>query len=155
DGCTLSDTCGRDGGCSGSLDPCLTPPGPCFADAGQCVAGACAYAAAPGRTCSDANACTTNDVCLADAGCEGSTAVSCVTPDDGGCFSPAGTCDPQTGTCTHTPRSGACDDQRPCTMNDTCSGQGLCEGTAYTCTTPPECQMGSGSCNGDKGCTYP
>ncbi|MFO0747180.1 MAG: LamG domain-containing protein [Myxococcota bacterium] len=41
-------------------------------------------------------------------------------------------CDPDSGACSIVPRAGACDDQDPCTIGDTCQA-GHCQGYAMDC----------------------
>lgn len=55
------------------------------------------------------------------------------------------------GVCTATPRTGACDDGDPCTLNDQCEAE-LCRGTPKNCGEPPgpcasiACDPQSGEC---------
>ena len=44
-----------------------------------------------------------------------------------------------------------CDDGDPCTQDDTCH-DGVCEGTAYECTSPLSCR--TAACDGKGGCDY-
>jgi hypothetical protein len=152
--CTTGELCLADAGCLGTPLACDTPPGPCFTDAGTCNSGTCIYTAAVGRACTDSNACTLNDACGDDGGCQGGASINCTTVDDGGCFSPLGLCDTLSGTCMFNPRPGnSCDDGQSCTANDVCSAAGTCAGTTYSCMSPPLCMTG-GACTGDGGCSY-
>src|SRR5262249_7177648 len=139
DGCTVSDRCANLNQCMGSPRACASPPGTCFADGGTCTGGACVYAAAPGRSCDDSNACTMNDLCRADAGCAGTPVQCTVHLDDGGCFSPTAVCAPSTGACSYPVRLGMpCDDGNACSQQDSCSSAGVCLGSLYTCSALPE-----------------
>ncbi len=51
------------------------------------------------------------------------------------------------GKCYKIPKSGACDDQNPCTLKDSCSG-GICKGTPKTC---PGNQCNTGLCDKSNG----
>ncbi len=89
--CRPGGTCDGDGGCAGTPVLCAPPPGACFA-AGVCQAaldGGCSYAVTVGSTCSDNDACTLQDACLADGGCAGTRLESCAWPYVPSNFDPA------------------------------------------------------------------
>jgi hypothetical protein len=158
DPCTTTDLCLGDGGCHGTSVSCAVPPGACFTSAGVCKAdaGGCVYAPLDaGASCNDGDLCTVNDGCSAAGTCVG-TPVVCATPP-GQCFSASGSCNAGDGTCSYVVTSGgACSDGNPCTTNDTCAPDGGCEGTAFSCNSPPggACYSALGACLGDGGCLY-
>jgi hypothetical protein len=146
DPCTVGDRCaaGRcepGGPCNDGVD--------CTVDA--CTASGCSFTpmnsrctAMPGGTCSATSGCQyptcSSATCSPRSPCETAacmgttcvrTPVSCV--DDGNpCTAEA--CDPMTGGCRSTPRTGAsCDDGDGCTMNDACDAMGLCRGAPRNC----------------------
>jgi hypothetical protein len=96
---------------------------PCTSDV---YSGGCVFTPTAGATCSDSNACTTNDVCDGTGQCRGTLkpAVS----DGNACTSDS--CDPATGQPTHPPVANgtSCSDQNACTTSDTCNA-GQCTGT--------------------------
>lgn len=107
--------------------PCQGPPdnNRCLVG-GTCQSGACTDKV-PAQ-CNDNNPCTT-DSCDPVTGCT-YTLISC---DDGNeCTTD--TCVSQTGACSHAPRPGTCDDNNPCTFNDTCTtnanGEFVCLGSS-------------------------
>ena len=124
--CTVGDAC-RAGSCRGAPRNCSA------AATDTCHAGSCdeagdACVARPkpdGAACSDANACTRTDVCVAGV-CTGRDRVEC-TPDDP--CRVAGVCDPGTGVCANPAKLDGtrCDDGDACTTADRCLG-GRCTG---------------------------
>ena len=111
-----------------------------------------------GATCSDNNACTTGDKCLASA-CQAGTALNC---DDGNaCTTDA--CDTVAG-CSHANSTAVCDlDGNACTA-DQCSGGVCAPGAAKVCNdgdvcTTDTCQPSTGVCvftpSGDPSCAPP
>ncbi len=52
----------------------------------------------------------------------------CDAPPNTQCYQPLGTCVSGSG-CSYTLRTGSCDDGDPCTVGDTCGGDGSCRGT--------------------------
>lgn len=112
--CTLSDTCGVDGGCRGSPVVCSQSANACKAATGSCVEadGGCLFPnLANGTSCDDGNDCTRADTCQAGACQPGATATCNVAEcrvlgptclSDGGCDvrnAPAGTACSNGGTC--------------------------------------------------------
>ena len=89
-------------------------------------------------SCEDGNPCTTGDTCSGDA-CQPGTPMNCTGWTDA-CNT--GTC--VGGSCTGIPKSGACNDNNPCTTNDTCQG-GTCQGIQMTC---PGDTCNTGVCSG-------
>jgi hypothetical protein len=126
DACTQTDTC-QGGACSG-VDPVVCTALDQCHDVGTCdtVTGTCSNPPKPnGATCDDGDACTQTDTCQSGL-CSGNNPVVCTPPD--GCHD-AGTCDPETGTCStpSRPDGSTCDDGNPCSLNDVCTG-GSCGG---------------------------
>ncbi len=143
------------GGCQNGTclgDPCAgvacsQPPGPCYANAGTCVAGQCQYPAlADGTACSDGDACTTGDSCQAGA-CRGGAAAVC--SDGDGCT--ADRCEPATG-CVYPaqPDGFPCDDGNRCSATDVCRDH-TCHGETLACDdsngcTVDTCDVQTGGC---------
>lgn len=152
--CTTSDTCAAlpDGGigCTGTPVSC-DDGNPCTVDA--CGASGCTNTpAAMSMSCSDGQACTSNDFCapLVDGGvfCAGQP----VTCDDSNPCT-ADSCNTLDGGCATTPtnQGGACSDSNACTQTDVCNG-GACVGMmpvmcddGVSCTTD-SCNPANGMC---------
>jgi hypothetical protein len=143
--CTQVDVC-RAGLCMGTNPITCTALDQCH-DAGACdpSTGQCSQPAKPdGFTCSDGNACSQTDTCVAGA-CVGANPVTCTALDQ--CHD-AGACDPSTGQCSQPakPDGFACSDGNACTRTDTCI-TGACVGAdAVTCAPTNECWT-EGTCN--------
>jgi hypothetical protein len=92
--------------------------------------------ASAGTPCSDENLCTEGDQCTATGEC-GSTVIRAC-PSIGPCRDSV--CNPSTGLCTSTIRTGPCDDSNRCTTGDVCE-RGTCVGTPVMCadTDPRLC----------------
>lgn len=95
---------------------------PCTGDV--CLGLSCAHLSSD-VSCSDGNACTLNDACVAGA-CVGAV-LACADGDP--CTADA--CDPSIG-CTHAPVAAPCDDGDACTADDQCGADG-CRGTPVIC----------------------
>ena len=146
DFCTLEDTC-VDGVCSGTPVDCSPYATDCTEAVCDGLDGSCiAIARDDGTSCDDEDPCTVDDACL-DGLCE-SSPMDCSALD-----SPcsAGLCDASTGECIAIlfNEGGACDDDDPCTLNDSCQ-QGVCVGDQMSCpaATDPCQQSGciAGAC---------
>ncbi len=139
-----------------SIDPRTVvecpPASACAVQRCDAASGLCIPVPAPeGSDCSDDDACTLFDVCVAGA-CAGQLA-SC---DDGnpctldGCADPLG--------CTHDPNAGGpCDDGDECTNGDACRA-GICApgpNICVTCTDDTDCTVldDGDLCNGVLRCT--
>ncbi|MCB9787112.1 MAG: hypothetical protein H6744_10520 [Deltaproteobacteria bacterium] len=142
----------------------------CDADTGTCQVSILA-----GAACDDGAPCTFGDKCDASGSCVGTekvcnddkvcTSDACV---DGVCkFTPltGNSCNPGTlgdtacfvgqcsaaGECAAVPQTGiGCNDESPCTLNDTCNA-GVCQGTAKVCDdnnpcTTDSCSATTGEC---------
>ncbi len=150
DACTQIDIC-FSGMCAGvapviceAIDECHTA-GVCDPGNGLCSQPN----AADGLACSDENACTQIDTCIAGA-CIGSSSVACAALDQ--CHA-IGTCDTTTGTCSQPPVPNAttCNDGDACTLSDVCTN-GACGGTAADCGDTLACT--TDACNPATGCTH-
>ncbi|MBI5529802.1 MAG: hypothetical protein HY897_26050 [Deltaproteobacteria bacterium] len=184
DACTSADQCDGSGHCIGNPMVCTTPPSPVcingntsrvYNQQGTCSGGTCNYTynvidCRPG-TCSG-GICTSGDPCQN---------INCDTPPNDQCYTVPGTCFggsctyPQmgqgsacndgkpctidekcdvAGNCTGLPApvGSQCDDGNLCTRNDRCDQNGVCGGMGYTCPLPTECQQ-SVTCDGIGGCS--
>ena len=158
-GCTRDEMCGS-GFCVGGFccnSACDSPPSQCQG-VGMCSTGTCAYPVNTGASCDDGSQCTSGDTCNDRGTCAGTPAVTCNTPP-GQCHAAAGTCVPSTGACEYTPlpATASCDDEKACTLDNKCDGNGTCgAGTPKTCNTPPgQCREGTGTCEEPTGnCDY-
>jgi len=97
-----------------------------------------------GKTCSDNDKCTTGDICDGHGACATSGVLDC--DDHNSCTDD--TCFDYFG-CSHSWRSGPCNDDDRCTTSDQCSG-GVCRGTAIVCNDGDPCT--SDSCDPLTGC---
>src|SRR6185436_8446102 len=80
DPCTTGTTCNAAGACAGGgPKQCNTPPGPCYLDAGACIAGdgGCQYTPTPNKPCASGNKCRQNEICDAVGNCGGGTGIVC------------------------------------------------------------------------------
>ena len=111
---------------------------------GDCCSSGCAFEAAD-SSCSDADACTHDDVCDGAGGCSG-TAIQC----DNGNPCTDDSCDP-TGVCSFTPNAAVCDDGDACTEADTCSA-GFCGGGPVDCDDGNPCT--ADACDAAAGCSH-
>src|SRR5439155_22753345 len=80
-----------------------------------------------GTSCSDGNACPTDDACQ-NGSCVGGPPPNC---DDGNVCTDD-SCDRETGNCVNNPNTAPCDDDNNCTTHDTGSG-GSCIGQPVVC----------------------
>lgn len=109
--------------------------------------GAAFTTLANGATCSDSNACTTQDTCQAGA-CTGGPALVCTT--DGPCN--AAGCDPAHG-CTLTATTAPCEDGDPCTTGDVCAA-GHCQTGSGQLSCDDQDPCTDDSCEAGVGCGY-
>lgn len=162
--CATGETCSVDGACSAGV--CVGSPKDCSALSGPCSVGTCdaalgcvASPLAEGKKCSDGDACTVADTCVAGA-CVGAPANCSALDSD--CRE--GYCDSLAGSCKSKPAhgGGACTASTPCGGVGTCSA-GACDATPVNCTalTGPcktgMCDPGTGGCvaipaNNGSGC---
>ncbi|MCB9739494.1 MAG: hypothetical protein H6747_09520 [Deltaproteobacteria bacterium] len=136
---------------------CTTPDvcsgGTCTPGAWQCECTKNSDCKDDGDLCNGKPACDTSSgvgVCKVPAG----SAVVCDTSLDGPCV--ATLCDPDTGTCSQTPKKldTPCDDGQNRTDGDTCDGLGVCvPGTdVCSCQVDADCKQDGDLCNGSKYC---
>ena len=154
DACTQTDTC-QSGVCSAGAPKTCTASDQCH-DVGTCdpMTGACSNPTkSAGSPCSDDDACTLSDTCLAGT-CTPGTPKTCAASDQ--CHN-AGTCDPMTGSCSNPakPNGDPCNDGNACTASDTCQTGTCTAGTATTCTASDQCHN-AGTCDPQTGnCSNP
>ena len=154
DACTQTDVCSA-GTCTGANPVVCTALDECH-DVGTCDpgTGVCSDPPKPdGTLCSDEDACTQSDACVAGA-CVGANPVVCTALDD--CHD-VGACDPGTGVCSNPekPVGSACSDSDACTQTDTCSA-GACIGANPVVCTPLDACHEVGICNSGSGlCSNP
>ncbi|MBM4345513.1 MAG: hypothetical protein FJ100_19245, partial [Deltaproteobacteria bacterium] len=146
--CDDGDPCTPNTVCAGGI--CYGPKIMCNDDNNctddQCTQTGCVYAfnASP---CNDNSACTLSDACAGGA-CAGGTVLDC--NDQSPCTVDA--CDPKIG-CTHEDQpGGACSDDNPCTIGDSCKDQQCAAGKVKNCDdlvpcTDDSCDKQSGKCN--------
>ncbi len=141
--CTHGDVCDKEGTCR--------PTGTVTCASDVCNTricngtSACKVTPRTGNRCDDGELCSHNDVCNAQGTC-GGTKITCASDETVNRACNGGP------TCTVTPRPGAaCDDGNACTHGDVRRGDGLCQGTPYTCEVGV-CLVSS-TCDGKGGCT--
>ena len=152
--CTQSDTC-QAGACVGS-NPVLCAAFDQCHGVGACnsATGACSNPELPnGAPCSDGNACTQTDSCMAGT-CTGTSPVVCAALDQ--CHL-AGSCDSDSGACSNPTKTdgSACTDGNACTQSDTCQ-LGVCIGSSpVACAALDQCHV-AGTCDSASGvCSNP
>jgi hypothetical protein len=156
--CTSGETCGE-GKCQGGKAKVCDDNNTCTADA--CLpAKGCTHTDDDGAACSDNDACTQKDTCLAGK-CVGN-AMACGADD-------CNTAKCLNGNCTAAPKIAGlkCDDGDACTSGTKCNGGGLCAGGTITdcddqnpctedsCDSQAGCQhaLASGTCTDGDACT--
>jgi hypothetical protein len=142
------DAAGRDLRTAAGASDALPADGPVSIDTGcppgsTCACGGIGQPCCNGSDCtSDGNPCNGDEVCV-EKTCQHQNPVICTAMD--ACHG-VGVCQPADGTCTNPPRTGSCDDQDPCTQNDSCQS-GLCKGTPLSCGTGQRCSNGACVCD--------
>ena len=131
--CTVGDACDANGACqSGIPQTCVQ-----FSDAcriGKCdeAAKTCTFDAKSSEfACDDGNFCTSGDHCDGEGACVSGGQTICVNTSCG-----TGSCDSGLGACilANSPTASACSDGDPCTIADSCDGNGTCmPGTSVSC----------------------
>ena len=150
--CTHSDKCQADYSCLGIQYQCGEPDD--CEKVGYCTGdGNCFFGADVDANCDDEDPCTMDDKCLMDKSCVG-TPYNCDSPEKCETAENA-TCD-GLGNCVYSSNTGAeCDDGNPCTHGDECSPEKACQGIAYVCDDPDDCESALDvSCDGLGGCEY-
>jgi hypothetical protein len=133
DACTAADACDGSGHCAGQLQSAgsaCDDGNPCTAGDVCGAGGTCSGTPlAAGAECDDRNACTLGERC--GAGTDGS--IACQAPGrncDDGLRCTTDSCDPITGDCVHAPID--CDDHNPCTLDGCDEATGACTRTVRT-----------------------
>eukprot|EP01105_Mastigella_eilhardi_P002527 TRINITY_DN1315_c0_g1_i5.p1 TRINITY_DN1315_c0_g1~~TRINITY_DN1315_c0_g1_i5.p1 ORF type:complete len:2433 (-),score=297.95 TRINITY_DN1315_c0_g1_i5:18-6263(-) len=147
DSCTAKSMCNEAHQCVGTQ--CVTP-GFCEVSLGNCVRGACVYAANVSAACDDGDACTSGTMCNAQKKCTGGYQMvcdatsPCIVPNSGRCM---------TGVCAYTYLAvgASCDDGDNCTTSSVCNAVHQCVGER--CVTPGFCEVSHGTCV-DGSCVY-
>jgi hypothetical protein len=99
------------GSACGACSSCSMATGACVVDAGA--------------VCNDNSACTTGEKCQANGTCGGGNAVTCNGADQ--CHT-VGACVPASGCPAPVVKSGSCQDNNPCVLNESCQSNGSCGG---------------------------
>ena len=141
--CTTTDRCDA-GSCKSTGQLSCADGNPCTDDSCDPKKG-CVFKANT-ASCSDNNACTTGDRCVAGV-CTPKSPSKC---DDANLCTTE-TCDPKSG-CKKTNNSAPCTDGSVCTVGDLCSG-GTCKaGAKQACNDGNGCT--ADSCDAKKGCQH-
>ena len=124
-------TCESDQDCVDALEE---TPGPCLLVYCHIATGVCVKKAVPdGQACENADACTSNSVCV------GGTCTGKVVACDDGNPCTTDTCNPENG-CEYEDNDSPCDDGNPCTGGDTCfNGACVGSGNECPCTVDGDC----------------
>ena len=139
--CTTDDQCTAEGTCAGTGNLACDDENECTVDGCDPSDGCTHDAVEDGAACEDGNLCTEGEACAAGE-CAGGTQMECEdgNPDD--CLEHV--CNPANGLCDDPiarPEGAGCDDENPCTVDDTCSDDGICLGGGdYPCTVNHPCQ---------------
>ncbi|MBM4345754.1 MAG: hypothetical protein FJ100_20465, partial [Deltaproteobacteria bacterium] len=141
--CTVTDVCSA-GKCVAGAALVCDDKNPCTNDTCNATSGCVFTNNTVG--CSDGDACTVNDACVAGK-CVSGPAPSC--DDKNVCT--ADSCSKATG-CVQTATAGACNDGNACTANDACQGGKCAPGTLVTCNDNNVCT--DDSCASASGCVY-
>ncbi|MCC6621661.1 MAG: HYR domain-containing protein [Deltaproteobacteria bacterium] len=131
--CTEGETCDEAGACAGADVDCGAGT-TCAAAVCDPTSGSCVAEPQEGEPCDDDDACTDFDACDALGGCTGDPVICDAPP--GECYAAVGTC--VDGECSYQAvTGGSCDDNNPCTRDDTCVAGG-CAGTPIVCAPEPD-----------------
>lgn len=116
--------CGSGGTCDLASGGCVFPTG---CNATNCATTACENAVCMGDLCMRSSRCTGTQTCCGGVCMDCDDHNPCTTD---GCSG--------TGSCTHVPTSGMCNDSNACTTGDACVS-GVCQGTAVACDDANPC----------------
>jgi hypothetical protein len=134
--CTAGDVC-KAGACVVGTPVVCNDSNGCTSDSCDKLTGKCVFANNT-LACSDANACTTGDICASGA-CKPGAAKNC--NDNSVCTTDS--CDKLTGACANTLNTLACTDGDACTTGDICAS-GVCKpGAAKVCDDKNPCTTDS------------
>ena len=140
--CTLGDTCSAQVCKAGKNKEC-TVQDPCLVAACNLADGKCKYDnATTGKSCDDADACTSDDGC-ASGSCKGAKKIVCDDKDP--CTDDA--CDGTKG-CVTKPNSAACEDGNACTVGDKCDSGACKAGGPKACDDGNVCTEGESCAEG-------
>ena len=143
DPCTEEDACSG-GVCVGTAPKDCDDGNPCTDDVCTPMAG-CSHNNNQ-NPCNDNNICTVNDQC-AKGQCVPGPAANC--SDGNGCTDDG--CDPDIG-CTHEANDAACDDDNPCTLDESCVGGKCKAGATLDCSDNNYCT--DDICDPAEGCEH-
>lgn len=149
DPCNGEEICDGSARCMEGVPLELDDENPCTDDACTSSGGVTHTPVRVGTACFDDNPCTADDACNAAGRCTGTETICSPSSE---CHL-AGTCDPQTGTCSNPPRPNGtpCDDRDVCTVGDQCSSRGSCAGTPKCLPSAQchvaECNPTTGACS--------
>ena len=140
DPCTTDDQCTKDGECEGLAVDC-EDGNVCTVDSCLAADGSCLSEPLPdGTVCEDGQLCTESDSCLGGV-CAG-VPIACEDPDENDCHYLV--CDTLSGACDQIVLRAAgadCWDGDPCTSDDQCDGEGVCQaGAEYECAANDPCK---------------
>ena len=139
DPCTVNDVCAAGTCLPGSAKTC-DDSNPCTSDACDKATGGCKHTPSAGGGCNDGDACTLQDVCNDQGGCEPGKAKSC---DDGKPCT-IDSCDKANGKCSSKQAAAGsiCDDGSFCTIGDKCDVAGVCKaGQKVNCVDNNPCTV--------------
>ncbi len=143
--CVVGSLCTEEGSCEGTPRDCSSLDDQCNVGICDEAAGACvAVPINTGESCDDDLFCTVNTTCSASGTCEGQPR-DCSGEDD---QCNEGICDEAAGSCVAEPTNigQTCDDGLACTVNNTCSASGTCEGQPRDCSGDDD-QCNEGICD--------
>ena len=146
DACT-DDLCDPEAGCSHPLNAAPCDDGNSCTDNDHCFQGVCKGAE---KYCDDGNPCTAN-LCdpVSEMGCYFVNNSDMCTDDGNQCT--LDVCD--NGECQHKPSTGLpCNDENPCTINDTCNSGKCMGGAPADCDDGEQCTVDS--CDQLQGCVH-
>lgn len=132
--------------------PCPVSDDPCASYVCNTLSGSCELVVDVGADCDDGDSCTEGDECDGAGRCQGESK-DCSHLDDQ-CLT--GSCNAASGECRALPahEQEACNDDDPCTVDDTCDAVGGCNGAAKDCSQYDQVCV-RGVCNPESGVCQP